>query len=164
MNWVVRRNSCTILYTHFGKGFTTGSGSQYQLNPVTKQRLAMVSELTDGWFAPTGEVLDRLSAFQQIAFQPFAGGLVASNQSGEDVGRITFIGEPKRVYRSSNGCQIEADATGVFVLPMLAKGEVCFIGEQGPAEESKTWTGFNKPMLAADLHTAVQKVLHRFGA
>jgi hypothetical protein len=164
MNWVVKRNSCTILYTHFGKGFTTGSGSQYQLNPVTKERLAMVSGLADGWFATTGVVLDRLRAFQQISFQPFAGGLVASNQGDEDVDRITFIGEPKRVYRSSNGCQVEAGATGVFVLPKLAKGEVCFIGEQGSADEIKTWTGFAKPMLAADLHIAVQKVLHRFGA
>jgi hypothetical protein len=150
---------CSILYTHFGKGFVEETGDGWTLNSRAQAGLRQVAETKDGWFAPATTILDRLMAFQNIEVAFVHGGLAIRNGSSADINSVTFVGRAGQLYHASDGTTYRAGSEGQFVLPQLKRDETIAVStEQNgtrvqPAvfRNARCWNSPSGSPLVADL-------------
>jgi hypothetical protein len=152
---------CSILYTHFGKGFVTENGGQLKLNADTKSRLRAVAGDSNGWYAPVGEVLDRLRAFQRVRAVSIRGGLLLINENPFEVRLVTLKGPAGSSYRdAATGELISGDGRGCFVLPALAPRSTTAV--LGTRAEGRRWYDEVGQPWILDCKTAARKLCERF--
>jgi hypothetical protein len=127
---LVEERGCSLLYTHFGKGFVVDrSDGTFDLNDVTKQRLRAVAACRDAWFAPASEILDRLLLFQKVTLRRIPGGVALRNDNDCDVRAVTIESTPGSALATRDGRTFRVDRSGRLVVPVLEKGEeVSFVG------------------------------------
>jgi hypothetical protein len=135
-----KKQGCSILYTHFGKGFVTKNKGIHELNPETQRRLRAISGYTEGWYAPVGEVLDRLRAFQSVTLLPLPEGIVLSNRNASALTSVTLQAYPGTTYCSLSGEETAtADSEGRIVLPSLPAGRVTFLVRSEASKNVRRW-------------------------
>jgi hypothetical protein len=115
---------CSILYTHFGKGFSVVKNGQKALNEVTKERLSEIAGSPDGWYAPVTEILDRLLSFKRINYYLFPNGIVFKNENLHDIRGVTLWTRPNERYHQLDGSLFTSDKRGRIVIPLIRSGEV----------------------------------------
>ena len=153
---------CSILYTHFGMGFVHVNGSRLELNPETRERLHTISGDGDGWYAPAGEVLDRLLAFQRVTVFPLPGGAVFTNRNPFDLRAVTIQGVPHRTYHDLNNGSLTCDQRGIMVLPTLTGGQSVALVRGDAAADARRWYESHGHDLYLDFREAAEKVRARF--
>jgi hypothetical protein len=152
---------CSILYTHFGKGFVNRRDDSFELNPETKARLRAVAGHPDGWYAPVGEVLDRLLAFQRITVLPLSGGIVITNHNDFAVHAVTLYTSAGRTFRDLQGSELTADQAGKIKVPTLSAGESLAIMNSETAAQARAWNSDCRPALVLDLERLSSKLRQR---
>jgi len=145
-------HGCSILYTHFGKGFTIQVNGRYELNERTKHGLRGIAAAQDGWFAPAGDILDRLLAFQNVFCSALSSGAAAiRNRNPFEILAATVLGKAGASYYADDGRAFQADQQGRVVIPVLRKGETLFLFDRDPALGMKRWNSPLAPGIVSDL-------------
>lgn len=144
-------NGTSLLYTHFGKGFVTSQGGRCILNPETKARLRCVAAQEHGWFAPAGEVLDRLLAFQQVRIASFAGGFAIRNDNAFSVRDITVVTRREAEFHSPEGSVFTADRLGRLVIGEIGARQTLLLLVNNLSAAMKNWLAPGSPGLWLDL-------------
>jgi hypothetical protein len=152
---------CSILYTHFGKGFVNRREGSFELNPETKARLRAVAGHADGWYAPVGEVLDRLLAFQRITVLPLSGGIVLTNHNEFAVQAVTLYTTAGRAFCDLQGKKLAADQAGKITVPMLSAGESLAIMNAETAAQARPWNSDHRSAFVLDLERLSSKLRQR---
>jgi hypothetical protein len=151
---------CSILYTHFGKGFVTPNG-RVGLNHRTKERLGAIARHPDGWYPTVSELLDRLLVFQQISVTYLENGIALRNGTQDDVPAVTLRTPPQRPYRSLDGTRFCANANGVIVLPVLPAGATVVLAVESAAVRSARWNTEFAPAWLLDVEKIASKLTGR---
>lgn len=154
---------CSIVYTHFGKGFVRTDGVAAELNGETRQRLRAIAGHADGWYVPAGDLLDRLLAFQHVTVTTFAGGFGLINENSFPVAGVTLQTEPAGVYCGLNGGRFSADRSGRIVIPSLPARQVTILMTPEVSSRARRWYEQNGPAWLADVRKAARKLQERFG-
>ena len=149
---------CSILYTHFGKGFVQRTEGNWELNAETRSRLQAVAGYAQGWYAPVTEILDRLLAFQKITVLPLPGGILIRNLNDFPIHSITLHTVPGRECCDLLGGRFTADRAGQLIIPVLASGAVIAILGCEAAEHATRWNGDTRSGLLADLTKVGRKL------
>ena len=152
---------CSILYTHFGKGFVNRRDDSFELNPETKARLRAVAGHADGWYAPAGEVLDRLLAFQRITVLPLRGGIVVTNHNEFAVHAVTLHTTARQTFCDLQGRLLAADPGGKIKVPMLSAGESLAIMNSETAARAHAWNSDLRPGFVLDLERLSRRLRQR---
>jgi hypothetical protein len=158
-----RERGCSIVYTHFGKGFVETRHGSAELNAETARRLAAVAGRPDGWYVPAGELLDRLLAFQSVTVTPFAGGFALANASPHPVCSITLQVNPATGYCDHNGVRIQADPDGTILIPRLEPRSVLVFTSLKSQVRARRWYEQTGPAWVSDVRTAAGKLRTRLG-
>jgi len=153
---------CCILYTHFGMGFTVEREGRYELNSATKQRLTAIATKEDGWFAPAGEVLDRLLAFQKISTYAFPGGLALRNGHSSDIASVTLVTAPHACLQVLDGRTFRANEKGLVVLPMLRTGETVILTCEHLSDDNLRWHTNDTPAWVHDAGKVLSRCIEVF--
>lgn len=148
---------CSILYTHFGKGFVQDGKGGPDLNPETKRRLQVIAGDADGWYATAGEILDRLLAFQRLAVLPLEAGAAIANRNPFDVDSVTLRARPGYVYCDAAGGAVAADPRGLIVLPGLAAGRTVVLLRQEACNALRPWHQRSGHPVRLDVETLARK-------
>ncbi|HKR82833.1 MAG TPA: hypothetical protein VJS37_01590, partial [Terriglobales bacterium] len=152
---------CSILYTHFGKGFVNRGEGNFELNSETKARLRAVAGHADGWYAPVGEVLDRLLAFQRITVLPLSGGIVITNHNEFAVHAVTLHTTAGQIFCDLQGRELTADQAGKIKVPLLSAGESLAIMNSETAAQARPWNSDHRSAFVLDLERLSSKLRQR---
>jgi hypothetical protein len=102
---LVSERGSSIVYTHFGAGFTKKSpDGTYILNARFAEQMGKIARKKGGWFVPTSTLLDRLLEMKNVAIFERRKGLVIVNENDHAVLGVTVIVTPGRsTYYGSDG-------------------------------------------------------------
>lgn len=159
---LVRENGCSILYTHFGRDFVTESTGRWELNAETSERLESMAGRNGGWFAPAGDILDRLLAFQHILCAAFPGGTLLRNDNPYDVSSCTLCEVPRRPLCTPAGRRFIPDAKGMLTLPVLKAGTTVLLLGEDHITAMRQWNADRIPAWAGDLGLLWRKLRELF--
>jgi len=124
INRLKKEKGCCILYTHFAKGFSIVKKGRVTLDERIKQRLIEISSSSDGWYAPVGEMLDRILSFKKIRIFLFRNGIILKNENSFSIKDITLWTEPHEKYYQLGGQTFISDDMGRIVIPLLKNDEI----------------------------------------
>src|SRR5262249_14165617 len=159
---VKREHGCSILYTHFGKGFTSRVNGRIELNNQTKERLQRIGAAKDGWFAPAGDILDRLLAFQNVFLNLLSNGaVVVLNRNPFAIPEVTLLGRPRTVYYADDGRAFQADHQRRVVIPLLGARQTLLLFDRDPTLTMKRWNTPVDPGIVADLKHLGNRTIER---
>jgi hypothetical protein len=153
---------CCLLYTHFGKGFVIARpDGTFELNEVTKQRLAAAAAHADAWFAPASDILDRLLLFQKVTLHRRPTGVALRNDNECDVHAVTLQSAPGSEFNTADGRTITLDHRGHVIVPILKSGEeITFVGVD-PDGVTTRWFDSEVPAFIRDVQKIWQRVAYR---
>jgi hypothetical protein len=152
---------CSILYTHFGKGFVERSDGAFELNTETKRRLQSIAGRSDGWYAPVTEILDRLRAFQHVTMLPLGSGILVTNHNDFPINSLTLHTTPGAACCDPMGRRFTADSTGKLVIPVLPPAtSTAVLGSEFAAHATR-WNEDTRNGLLIDLAKVTRKLGHR---
>jgi hypothetical protein len=152
---------CSILYTHFGMGFVSANQGKLELNPESRRRLQAIAGDSDGWYAPTSEILDRLLAFQRVTVLPVRGGTVISNLNPFDLASVTVCAEPHRAFHDLQSGYYTTNEKGTLVLPVLPAGHSLALVHREAEQRARRWYEEQGRDLYLDCRTAASKLRSR---
>ncbi|MBS1824086.1 MAG: hypothetical protein JST93_02080 [Acidobacteria bacterium] len=155
---LARENGCSVLYTHFGRNFTEQTAGCRELNRETRERLGNIASRGDGWFAPAGELLDRLLAFQRIAFAPFSNGALLHNSNPFDVCSCSLWETPNRRLYTPAGQVFTPNAKKRLTLPSLKSGATLLLLDEELFSALRPWNGNRSCALAGDMASVWRKL------
>jgi len=158
-----RECGCSILYTHFGKGFSVGTDGRFDLNEETKSCLRAVAGDPDGWYVPVGEILDRLLAFQRVTVFPLPAGVALTNHNFFDIASVTLLAVPAQPYFDLDRREtIAADERGRIILPLLRAGTTTVLVRSQASRCVKPWYEERGSAWKLDLEAAARKLRVRW--
>ena len=154
---------CSILYTHFGKGFSVMKNGAGVLNEDTQERLSEIAGSPDGWYAPVIEILDRLLSFKRINYFLFPNGIVFKNENLHDIRGVTLWAEPNERYHQLDGSISKSDEKGRIVLPFIRNGEVLILFKTRAFKQMNNlfWRDQGLPDWALDVNKLGKRLLER---
>ncbi len=153
-----KEKGCCILYTHFGKGFVLQRNGVHELNAETKERLEAIARCSDGWFAPVGDVLDRLQAFKSVAYYPFSDGIILKNDNPHNIGAVTLWVTPRRRLYTLDGEVFIADEKGRIIFPLLKADETVVLLNSDFSEKGRRWHDRRMPAWFLDMEKLCGKL------
>jgi hypothetical protein len=156
-----RDRGCSILYTHFGKGFVETRNGRAELNAETARRLTAIAGRPDGWYVPAGELLDRLLVFRSVKAIPFEGGFAVANANTHPVCSITVQVNPAAEYCDHSGARFRADSNGVLLIPSLPPGGVTILTAPKSRVCARRWYEQTGYAWISDLRTAADRLRAR---
>lgn len=149
-----REGGACILYTHFGKGFVTGSNGKCEFNQETREKLRRLAVDPDGWFAPVSVILERLKKMQGVHLQHLGKAVALFNSGTATVTGIVLLGKPNARYYSLDGRAIDTDAQGQIIIPSLQPDEHrVFLFKKPRIKSFLYWKDRNLPLWLVDLKT-----------
>lgn len=151
-------HGCSILYTHFGKGFVECREGTFELNAETRERLQAVAGHPEGWYAPVTEILDRLLAFQHVTVLPLAGGALITNHNDFPIYSITLQTTPGAACCDPMGKRFTADRGGQLVIPELPTGASTAVLGCQAAERATRWNEDTRNGFLIDLAKVTRKI------
>ena len=154
---------CSILYTHFGKGFVDSSEGVETLNRETRERLQEIAGDPEGWYATVSEILDRLLRVGKVTSLGFEGGSVLSNRNPDPLDDVTLLAAPGAVYWDASGKPHAADVMGRIRFDSLPQGLTLLL-ERMPIEDNRYWLDRSRPVLLIDIATFRERLQARLRA
>lgn len=154
-----RECGCSILYTHFGKGFSVRTDGVFELNQETKRCLRGIAGDSDGWYVPVGDILDRLLAFQRVTVFPLPAGVVLVNHNSYDIASLTLHAPPAQPYVDLDRCEtIAADEQGRMVLPLLRARTCTTLLRREASLRAKPWYEERGSAWKSDLEAVARRL------